>query len=126
MKKGLKSFGFFCHLLDRYHFVLLYVCVDLIGEGRYVIKQQMMNSLKNYPMLNILKQLKINIETAMKRCHSDDVGLNFSEVHQIKIPVQASGRNDCLIASCCALWHFYRLDLQIGVGNIAVITSNFY
>ena len=126
MKKGLKSFGFFCHLLDSNHFVLLYVCIDLIEEGRYVIKQQMMNSLKSYPMLNILQQLKINIETAMKRCHSDEVILTFSEVHQIKIPVQSSGRNDCLIASCCALWHFYRLDLQNGVENIEVRTSKFY
>ena len=101
----------------------MYVCIDLIEEGQYAIKQQMMNSLKNYPMLNILDQLKINIETAMKRCHSDDVILNFSEVHQIKIPVQAPGRNDCLIASCCALWHFYRLDLQNGVENVAVSSS---
>lgn len=120
MKKGEKSFGFFCHLLDSYHFVLVYVCIDFIEEGRYVIKQQMMNSLNGYPMANILEQLKINIGTAMKRCHTDEVLFTFSEVHQIKIPVQASGRNDCLIASCCALWHFYRLDLQNGVENVAV------
>ena len=71
MKKGEKSFGFFCHLLDSYHFVLVYVCIDFIEEGRYVIKQQMMNSLNGYPMTNILEQLKINIGTAMKRCHTD-------------------------------------------------------
>ena len=116
LRVGEYSFGFFCHLFDNSHFIMVFVRIDFVDEEVaefYQVSMYVMDSLEG-SMENILNTLKSNIEIAWKRYDIDnDKPLQFEDFNFIDCTQQADGSNDCLVASCCLLFHFYDNGLHL-------------
>ena len=86
--------------------------VDEDAAEFYQVSMYVMDSLEG-SMDNILNTLKSNIEKAWKRYDiNNDKPLQFEDVNFIDCTQQANGSNDCLVASCCLLFHFYDKGLH--------------
>ena len=94
---------------------------------QWIATLHVMNSLPAIKMKDILDQLKNDLALAWKRYHdsdndSDVPTLNFADSINIEVPTQRHDGNDCLIASCCFLWHFYKNKLD-SVENLSWLNS---
>ena len=96
------------------------------SEDQWIATLHVMNSLPAITMSGIWEKLKKDLAVAWKRHHDSDSDvptLNFADSINIEVPTQRPDGNDCLIASCCFLWHFYKNKLD-SVEDLSVLNSS--